>query len=107
MAVGGISYRGRYQGNEMMAAGRHLGWDFNSPSLVIQAESQLVGVDQSWSVHTQVIHSQSLNILYPNWWQVSSVSIVKLDLRGTQIIELSGFKVVLEKNSVKVTVFVV
>ena len=57
MAVGGISYRGRYQGNEMMAAGRHLGWDFNSPSLVIQAESQLVGVDQSWSVHTQVIHT--------------------------------------------------
>ena len=57
MAVGGISYRGRYQGNEMMAAGRHLGWDFNSPSLVTQVESQLVGVDQSWSVHTQVIHT--------------------------------------------------
>lgn len=40
----------------MIAAGRHLAWDFNSPSSVIQAESQWVGVDLSWS-HTQATHA--------------------------------------------------
>lgn len=49
-------------------------------------------------------HGQSLNALHPDWWQVSSVSIVKLDLKLIQIKELSRLVVALnKKHIIKVT----